>query len=203
MTGYLSGPAANGHALHRVRDRQDREPPVKMELHGHDAPLEGEERKERLDRELGEMLEEVRVALPGVQVLFAFLLALPFQGRWDTVTALQQRVYFGSLCLALVASALLIAPSAYHRSNFRAYDKARLIVLGSRMALAGIAALAAAMVGVLFVVADALFSHQLATATAIGAALVFGALWWALPLRDRLHFAHAAEEGEPVHDDSA
>lgn len=157
-----------------------------MEIAGQDAPLEGEQLKERLDRELGEMLEEIRVALPGVQVLFAFLLALPFQAGWDVVTDMQRQVYFGSLCLALVASALLIAPSAYHRSNFRAYDKRHLIVVASRMALAGIAALGAAMTGTLFVIADVLFGTGEALVFAGLAAVLFMLLWGWLPLRDRL-----------------
>jgi hypothetical protein len=157
-----------------------------MTLSGQDAPLAGEDEKARLDRELGEMLEEIRVALPGVQVLFAFLLALPFQARWDEVTELQRQVYFAALCLALIASALLIAPSAYHRSNFRAYDKRHLIVVASRMALAGIASLAAAMTGTLFVIADVLFGHLEAALFAALAAVLFALLWGALPLRDRV-----------------
>ena len=157
-----------------------------MELHGQDAPLAGEEEKARLDRELSETLEEIRVALPGVQVLFAFLLALPFQSGWEKVSDAQRGVYFASLCLALVASALLIAPSAYHRSNFRAYDKRRLIVLASRLALAGIIALGAAMTGTLYVIADVLFGRSEALIFSGLAALLFITLWGALPLRDRL-----------------
>ncbi len=163
-----------------------------MELHGQDAPLAGEDEKARLDRELGEMLEEIRVALPGVQVLFAFLLALPFQARWDEVSTVQREVYFGALSLALVASALLIAPSAYHRSNFRAYDKRHLIVVASRMALAGIAALGAAMTGTLYVVADQLFGTPQALAFAALAAVLFILLWFALPLRDRVRIRRRA-----------
>lgn len=156
-----------------------------MELHGHDVPLEGEGEKERLDRELSELLEEIRVALPGVQVLFAFLLALPFQAGWKGVTETQREVYFGSLCLALIASALLIAPSAYHRANFRAYDKQRLIVLSSGLALAGITALGASMTGTLFVVADELFGQTQAVTFSALAGLLFITLWGVLPWRDR------------------
>lgn len=166
-----------------------------MELHGQDAPLHGEERKDRLDRELVEMLEEIRVALPGVQVLFAFLLALPFQSGWADVTSVQRDVYFASLTLALVATAMLIAPSAYHRSNFRAYDKRHLIVVASRMAIAGIAAIGAAMTGTLFVVADVLFGTSQALAFASLAALLFVLLWFALPLRDRIRIRKRSRSG--------
>ena len=160
-------------------------------LHGHDVPLEGEREKERLDRELAESLEEIRVVLPGVQVLFAFLLAVPFQAGWDGVTAFQERVYFIALCLALTASALLITPSAYHRSNFRAYDKRRLIVLTSALTLAGIAVLALAMGAAMLLIADYLFDLPGAIAVSAGAAVVFILLWFAIPLRDRRRFRRA------------
>lgn len=165
-------------------------------LHGHDVPLEGEREKERLDRELGETLEEIRVALPGVQVLFAFLLAVPFQSGWDDVTALQRGVYFGALCFALVASTLLISPSAYHRSNFRAYDKRRLIVLASAFTLAGIVALAIAMGLAIMLVADVLFDSRVAGLVAALAAALFFTLWFLVPLRDRREYRRHARELE-------
>ncbi|MCW2928525.1 MAG: hypothetical protein JWM86_2493 [Thermoleophilia bacterium] len=162
-----------------------------MELHGQDAPLDGEDQKERLDRELSELLEEIRVALPGVQMLFAFLLAVPFQSRWTHVTEPQRDVYFAALCLTLFATVMLIAPSAYHRTNFRAYDKRRLIVIASRLALAGIASLAAAMTGVIYVIGEQLFGTPQALAFSALAALLFVAMWGALPLRDRLRMQRA------------
>jgi hypothetical protein len=156
-------------------------------LSGHDVPLdEGERAQERLDRELAETLEEIRVVLPGVQVLFAFLLAVPFQSGWDRVTDLQRDVYFVSLCLTLLASALLIAPSAYHRSNFRTYDKARLIVLASRLSLFGMASLAASMCGVMHLIADVIFGASTGISAAVAAAVLFLALWLFVPWRDRL-----------------
>ena len=80
--------------------------------------------QERVDRNLHELLEELRVALPGVQVLFAFLLTVPFAQRFATVTPFQQNVYFATLLCAAAASAFLIAPSAHHRVQFRQQDKA-------------------------------------------------------------------------------
>lgn len=161
-------------------------------LHGHDAPLDGEREKDRLDRELAETLEEIRVVLPGVQVLFAFLLAVPFQSGWNYVNDLQRDVYFAALCLALVASALLISPSAYHRSNFRSYDKRRLIVLASRFTLAGIAALALAMGCAIMLIADVLFDSAIAILVAALAAALFVLLWFVVPLRDRRQFRRSS-----------
>ena len=74
---------------------------------------------ERLDRNLGELLQELRVALPGVQVLFAFLLAVPFQQNFTEITPFEEKVYFGTLLCTAISAALLISPSAYHRLTFR------------------------------------------------------------------------------------
>jgi O-antigen/teichoic acid export membrane protein len=136
---------------------------------------------ERLDRNLLELLNELRVALPGVQVLFAFLLAVPFQKGWERVTDFQRDVYFATLCFALIATALMIAPTAYHRLNFRARRKRELVMVSNRLAIAGIAFLALALVGTMVLIADYLFG---ATATAVFgglAALLFVLLWWLLP----------------------
>ena len=78
-----------------------------------------ETRDERLDRNLGELLQELRVALPGVQVLFAFLLAVPFQQNFTEITPFEKRVYFVTLICTAISAALLISPSAYHRMTFR------------------------------------------------------------------------------------
>jgi hypothetical protein len=144
-----------------------------------------ETEKERLDRELLELLNELRVALPGVQVLFAFLLAVPFYQRFVEVTSFQRDVYFATLSLALLATAVLIAPTAVHRLNFRAHDKQGIVMISNRLAIAGMAILALAMVGVMVLISDVLFG--LATTIAVGllSALVFAALWLLLPLSRR------------------
>src|SRR5919202_1474373 len=113
-----------------------------------------EDRKERLDRELIELLNELRVALPGVQVLFAFLLSVPFSQGFAKVTALQRGVFFASFICTAVASAFLIAPSAYHRLRWRAKDKERMLVTSNRFAVTGMAFLALAISGVVYVVTD-------------------------------------------------
>ncbi|MBB4661254.1 DUF6328 family protein [Conexibacter arvalis] len=140
-----------------------------------------ETESERLDRNLLELLNELRVALPGVQVLFAFLLAVPFQQGWSDVTAFQRDVYFATLCCALIATALMIAPTAYHRLNFRARRKRELVMISNRLAIAGVAFLALALVGTMVLIADYLFG-AVATAVFGGLALLlFVLLWFVLP----------------------
>ena len=144
-----------------------------------------ESEKERLDRNLMELLGELRVALPGVQVLFAFLLAVPFQVGFEKVTAFQRDAYFATLCFALIASACLIAPTAFHRVTFRLHQKRALVAVSNRLALAGLAALALAMTCVMMLIADVLFgTAATVVVTALTAALL-GTLWAALPLRHR------------------
>ena len=136
----------------------------------------GESRKERIDRELMELLNELRVALPGVQFLFAFLLVVPFQQRGADLTEFQRDVYFVTLLAAAVATGLLIAPAAQHRVLFRQRDKEALLRRSSHSALAGLLVLALAICSALLLVVDVLFStaQAWATAGAVGAVL----LWW-------------------------
>lgn len=148
--------------------------------------MSDEHERTRLDRELVELLQELRVVLPGVQVLFAFLLTVPFSDRFEDVTALQRRGYFLSLLCAAAAAALLIAPSTYHRVQWRARDKATMLVVSNWLALSGTVFLAVSMCAALFVVTDVLFTSVLAAVVAGVAALVFVLLWYGLPLSRRL-----------------
>lgn len=135
---------------------------------------------ERLNRELDQLLQELRVAMPGVQVLFAFLLAVPFQQRFALVTGFQQDVYFATLLASAVASALFIAPTAYHRMMFRGHDKPRLVEMSSRFALAGLAALAVAMTGAILLVTDFIFDGAIVVVTFALSVAMFTGLWFAL-----------------------
>ena len=141
-----------------------------------------ETEKERLDRNLEELLQGLRVAITGVQVLFAFLLVLPFQSGFPDVTAFQEKVYFGTLICVALASALLIAPSARHRLRFRKDDKAYVVFTSNWLTIAGLAFLALGMVGAILLVSDYLFG----TATTVVATLVVGLAllwtWFASPL---------------------
>ncbi|MGZ5352416.1 MAG: DUF6328 family protein [Actinomycetota bacterium] len=148
-----------------------------------EAGNEGESKKERLDRELIELLNELRVALPGVQVLFAFLLTLPFTGKFGSLSEVQRDVYFATLCAAIASTAFLMTPSAYHRLRFRRSDKERMLRISNRTAIAGIIALALAICGAAFLVADVMFGGRGAAATVVAAAALIGVLWFVLPLR--------------------
>ena len=142
----------------------------------------GESEEDRLDRNLGELLQELRVALPGVQVLFAFLLAVPFQSNFDQTTAFQRNVYFGTLILTAISTALLIAPTAYHRITFRHQQKNRLVRRGNRFALLGLAFLGLAMTGAIVLVTDYLYSSVTAALAGTFALLLVTALWFVTPL---------------------
>jgi len=146
----------------------------------------GEDEQSRLDRELIELMNELRVALPGVQILFAFLLTVPFNNRFEKVSNLQEDVYFVALLLTVVSTALLMAPTAYHRLRFRQRDKDRLLKISNRFAIGGIAALAGAMVAAIFFVTDFLFEPWAALIVASAAGVLLGVVWFLLPLRPEL-----------------
>jgi hypothetical protein len=143
---------------------------------------------ERLDRNLGELLQELRVALPGVQVLFAFLLAVPFQQNFTKITELEKRIYFATLLFTAISAILLISPSSYHRVTFRYQQKRKLIFYANRFAIAGLVFLALAMIGAIALITAVLFGTVAAAVTTACAFLTFGFFWFALPLRRRLAF---------------
>jgi hypothetical protein len=152
-----------------------------------------ETEEERLDRNFGELLNELRVALPGVQVLFAFLLGVPFTQRFTALASYQQDIYFGTLVCAAAASAFLIAPSAQHRIEFRLQDKRHLVFLANRLAIVGLAFLALAMTGVVLLVTDFIFGAVATTLATAMTALLFAMLWYILPVRRRLKVQAAAD----------
>jgi hypothetical protein len=147
-----------------------------------------ESKEERLDRELIELLNELRVALPGVQVLFAFLLGVPFTQRFAQATDLQQDAYFFTFLCTAAATALLIAPSAYHRLTWRQGDKEHLLVVSNALTIAGTFFLAVAIASTVFVVTDLLFATTAAALVAGATAVFYALFWYVLPLlRRRLH----------------
>lgn len=133
------------------------------------------------DRELIELLNELRVALPGVQVMFAFLLMVPFSQGWPQTSSTQRGVYFASFMLATLATLFLISPTTYHRIRFRDHDKEHMLKLSNRFAIVGTLLLAMAMSCVVFFVTDYIFPNITAIATALVAGL-FAWFWFGLPL---------------------
>ena len=142
-----------------------------------------ETEEERLDRNLMELLQELRVALPGVQVLFAFLLVVPFNQRFPDITNFQQTIYFVTLLLATGATAFLIAPTVHHRVQFREQDKERIVMTANRFTIVGMALLAAAMTGAILLITDLLYKSTTVTIVAALVAVMFALLWYAVPLR--------------------
>lgn len=149
----------------------------------------------RLDRNLGELLQELRVALPGVQVLFAFLLAVPFQQNFTEITPFEKKVYFATLLWTAISAALLIAPSSYHRITFRMQQKQELVSLANRFTIAGLSFLALAMTGAIVLITDVLFGALATAITGAAAAITFATLWYALPLRRRLSLRRSERPG--------
>ena len=173
-------------------------------IEGHDPEGRPSGRKEtedeRLDRNLSELLQELRVALPGVQVLFGFLLAVPFQQHFTSISDFDKKVYFATLLLTAISAALFIAPSAYHRLTFRSPQKGRLVFIANRLAIAGLAALALAMTCAIMLVTNVLFGTVATTVVTTALVLtMFVVLWAVLPLRRRLSFR---DEGLPLLDPS-
>jgi hypothetical protein len=145
-----------------------------------------EEEAERLDRELIELLNELRVVMPGVQVLFGFLLTVPFQQRFDMIDAFQRDVYFATLLLTAASAAFLMAPSAFHRVTFRSGQRPYLIELGTRQTIIGTALLALAMNGTLLLLTDVLFGTLTVVITLACSMTLFTWLWFGLALRRRM-----------------
>jgi amino acid transporter len=145
--------------------------------------------KERADRELIELLNELRVVLPGITVLLAFLLAVPFAKGWSKTTPFQRDVFVVAFLATAVSVALLTAPSSYHRLRFRHGNKERMVKVGNWLTVAGIAAFAVSLEAVVLLVIDYVLSLGPAVVAAASLLVVVAVLWYGLPLlaalRDR------------------
>jgi amino acid transporter len=145
--------------------------------------------KERADRELIELLNELRVVLPGITVLLAFLLAVPFAKGWPKTTPFQRDVFVVAFLATAVSVALLTAPSSYHRLRFRHGNKERMVKVGNWLTVAGIAAFAVSLEAVVLLVIDYVLSLGPAVVAAASLLVVVAVLWYGLPLlaalRDR------------------
>jgi Family of unknown function (DUF6328) len=150
---------------------------------------------ERLDRNLAELLQELRVAGLGVQVLFGFLLALPFSNRFSQVSSGERVLYLTDLLLAALATVLLLAPVAYHRLVFRRHEKRQLLRFANVTAVSGLVAVALAVSAAVLLDVSFVEGGSLVAAVGVSMFVLFGGLWFALPLWRRGGFS-----GEPSRD---
>src|SRR3954470_7865975 len=158
---------------------------ARIEPIGREGGGRNETELERCDRNLVELLQEVRVVQTGVQVLFAFLLTAPLAPRFPQLTSFQHHDYFVTLLSAGAAAILLIAPTAYHRILFRCGDKEYLVQVANRFTLAGLAFVGISMIGALLLVSDLLFDGPIVAATAAWATLACVLCWCLMPLHRR------------------
>ncbi len=142
--------------------------------------------EERADRNLGELLQELRVALPGVQILFAFLLTVPFSQGFTRLDAFQRDLYFAVLMSTCVSTALLIAPTANHRLLFRMRDKENLVRVSNRLAIAGLLVLLFSLAGAVLLIADILFKSPAPALFTVAILVVLVLAWIVMPVIRRI-----------------
>jgi O-antigen/teichoic acid export membrane protein len=149
-------------------------------------PTRRETENQRWDRNLNELLNELRVALPGVQVLFAFLLIVPFNQGWTRMSQFDRKLYFATLLCTALATVLLIAPTIHHRLLFRQHQKRFLVMTANRLAEAGLTVLAVAMTSAVALVTHVQFGGTIATVVVSAVvALCFALIWYAVPIERR------------------
>jgi hypothetical protein len=154
------------------------------------GPQPDESPKERVDRELIELLNGLRVLLPGVQVLLAFLLTVPFSSGFADATDTDKVVYFVTVLVTVGATAALTMPAAYHRIRFRQGDKERMLQLSNVFAIAGLVLLTMALASVVFLITNRLYGPEAAIPVSLIVLVVLGLTWFAVPL-----FRKAGDDG--------
>ena len=137
---------------------------------------------EKRDRQMLELLNELRIALPGVQILFGFLLTVPFAQGFEKITSTQRTLFYATLLATAASTICLIAPSATHRLRFHKNDRAFIIESASRYMIAGLVFLALAIVLAIAMVTDFLYDHWITWAAPAAIALALVAVWFARPL---------------------
>jgi len=137
---------------------------------------------ERLGRNVTDLLNELRVAGTGIQVMFAFLLVLPFNAGWKKASTFDRWDYFVTLLCIAIAAVLLIAPSVYHRILFRQREREYLVRVGTRLAIAASVFLAIGLTGILVLISNYVFGTVAAVTVGIVAAIVVASVWFAVPL---------------------
>jgi hypothetical protein len=146
---------------------------------------DNEDEQERRNRQLDQLLQETRVIMPGVQVLFAFLLAVVFQQRFKEATDFQRDVYLATILATTVSTVCFIAPAAWHRILFQRKDKKHIITVSNRFIICGVGFLALAMTLALMLVCDVAFSGTTAAIVPAVVAPTFTWFWFLAPLLRR------------------
>jgi len=160
---------------------------------------EREEPRERRIRELSELLQELRVILPGVQVLFAFLLTVPFSARFTELTRFEHYLYFGVLLFVTGATGFLTAPSAHHRVLWRRSLGEKRLRQGNRFAILGLVLLAISLAGAVVLISGLLFGYLVGTvACALGAAFLAW-IWFGIPLLRGIRAGGFSRDIRPEH----
>jgi hypothetical protein len=167
---------------------------------GSERPGEGP--LQRADRNMLELLQELRVAQTGVQILFAFLLSLSFTDRFAEIDAMQRSTYVVTLLLSVITAGLLVAPAAVHRVTFRRGVKAETVQMGHRLFTVWLATLSLTLTGAVLLVLDVAVGRAFAVPGATTIGIVLLAMWFALPLR-LLRRSPANVEGPPPGDRGA
>jgi len=137
---------------------------------------------ERTERQMAELQQELRVALPGVQILFAFLLTVPFAQGLTRVTRFQKNLFFATLLCTALSTACLIAPTATHRLRFHKRDRKYVIESANTLLIAGLVFLALAILGAVTLITDYLFDGAARWIWPALIAVVMGSLWFVRPL---------------------
>jgi ABC-type multidrug transport system permease subunit len=143
---------------------------------------DGQEARERRDQQVIELLNELRVAIPGVQILFGFLLTVPFTQRWGDTSEFQRIVFFVALIAVTAATAFLIAPTGMHRLRFHQRDRAFLVEYANRMAIAGLLCLAVALSAAVLLITDVLWGSVTVAIVTVAVSGLLGGLWFGLPV---------------------
>jgi hypothetical protein len=143
----------------------------------------GETRNEQLTRNVGELLQELRVAQAGVQILFGFLLSVVFTERFHNASGFEKSLHLAAVMLAVAATALLTAPAAWHRLLFRTGSRERILTVGNKLVLVGVVCLALAITSTVALIAKVVYGVLAMIIVAVLSALIFGVLWFVIPLR--------------------
>jgi hypothetical protein len=140
---------------------------------------------ETLDRNTIELLNELRIAATGIQVMFAFLLVVPFNAGWRRTTSFERTDYFITLVLVAIAAFLLMAPPIHHRLLFRHHEKSYLVTMGNRLAISGISFLALAFTGILVLLSAYVVGGRAPIVVGVLTFVTIGSLWFVIPLARR------------------